>query len=131
MDFRDEVLKALEAARNEKLIGRSLEAKLSVYPSEQVADLLRAVDSDLAQLLIVSPDFLTVYPAGTVAPEAAMKFEDVALLVEKAEGEVCERCRQVKKDVGSDEKLPTLCASCSEIVEANYPEAVAEGFETK
>ncbi|MCD5028273.1 isoleucine--tRNA ligase [Enterococcus asini] len=131
MDFRDEVLKALEAARNEKLIGRSLEAKLSVYPSEQVADLLRAVDSDLAQLLIVSPDFLTVYPAGTAAPEAAMKFEDVALLVEKAEGEVCERCRQVKKDVGSDEKLPTLCASCSEIVEANYPEAVAEGFETK
>ena len=85
MDFRDEVLKALEEARNEKLIGRSLEAKLSIYPSEQVADLLRAVDSDLAQLLIVSPDFLTVYPAGTVAPEA-MQFEDVALLVEKAEG---------------------------------------------
>ncbi|WP_270789270.1 isoleucine--tRNA ligase [Enterococcus diestrammenae] len=131
MDFRDKVLKALEAARNEKLIGKSLEAKLTIYPNEPVAELLKAVDADIAQLLIVSPDYLTVAPVGAEAPAAAQIFDDVALLVEKADGEVCDRCRQVRKDVGADAKLPTLCSHCAEIVEAGFPEAVAEGFETK
>lgn len=131
MDFRDKVLKALEEARNAKLIGKSLEAKLTVYPNEQTATLLKAVDSDLAQLLIVSPDYLEIKAAGTQVPAQAQVFEDVAFLVEKAEGEVCERCRQVREDVGSDEKLPTLCGRCAHIVEENYPEAVATGFETK
>ncbi|HPR80618.1 MAG TPA: isoleucine--tRNA ligase [Enterococcus sp.] len=131
MDFRNDVLKALEVARNEKLIGKSLEAKVTIYPSETVQTLLTAVDTNLAQLLIVSPDFFEVQPAGTEVPEQAQKFENVAILVEKAEGEVCERCRQVKNTVGSQEELPTLCSHCAEIVAQEFPEAVAEGFETK
>ena len=54
LSFRDNVLKALEEARNEKLIGKSLEAKVTIYPSQPLADLLTAVDADLAQLLIIS-----------------------------------------------------------------------------
>lgn len=129
LDFRDNVLKALEEARNAKLIGKSFEAKVTVYPSEPVATLLKAIDSDIPQLLIISPDFFEVAEAGTAVPEDAYVFEDVAILVEKAEGEVCERCRQMRKDVGSHDHLPTLCGHCAEIVEENYPEAVAEGFE--
>lgn len=129
LDFRDNVLKALEEARNAKLIGKSFEAKVTVYPSEPVATLLKAIDSDVPQLLIISPDFFEVAEAGTAVPEDAYVFEDVAILVEKAEGEVCERCRQMRKDVGSHDHLPTLCGHCAEIVEENYPEAVAEGFE--
>lgn len=127
MDFRDKVLKALEEARNEKVIGKSLEAKVTIYPNEQVAVLLTALDADLAQLLIVSPDSFSI--SKDAAPENALAFDDVAILVEKAEGEVCDRCRQVRTTVGEDEKLPTLCASCAHIVEENYPEAVAEGLE--
>lgn len=127
MDFRDNVLKALEEARNEKIIGKSLEAKVTIYPNEQVGTLLTALDADLAQLLIVSPDSFSI--SKEAAPENAMTFEDVAILVEKAEGEVCDRCRQVRMTVGEDEKLPNLCASCAHIVEENYPEAVAEGLE--
>ena len=127
MDFRDKVLKALEEARNEKVIGKSLEAKVTIYPNEQVATMLTALDADLAQLLIVSPDSFSI--AMNTAPENAMVFDDVAILVEKADGEVCDRCRQVRTTVGEDEKLPHLCASCAQIVEENYPEAVAEGLE--
>lgn len=127
MDFRDNVLKALEEARNEKIIGKSLEAKVTIYPNEQVATMLTALDADLAQLLIVSPDSFSI--SKEVAPENAKTFDDVAILVEKADGEVCDRCRQVRKTVGEDEKLPTLCASCAHIVEEHYPEAVAEGLE--
>ncbi|MGM0239160.1 isoleucine--tRNA ligase [Enterococcus sp. AZ103] len=127
MDFREKVLKALEEARNAKVIGKSMEAKLTIYPNEQVATMLKAVDSDLAQLLIVSEDYFSV--ANGEVPENAMKFDDVAVLVEKADGEVCERCRQVRTTVGEDSELSTLCHSCSEIVHKHYPEAVAEGFE--
>jgi isoleucyl-tRNA synthetase len=125
MEFRDNVLKALEEARNSKLIGKSLEAKVTVYPNEQIRQLLVAVDSNLAQLLIVSDFEIST----ETAPKAAVVFEDMAILVAKAEGETCERCRSVRKDVGSDEKLPHLCGRCAEIVEQEYPEAVAEGFE--
>ena len=131
MDFRDDVLKALEVARNEKLIGKSLEAKVTIYPTQPLATLLTAVDTDLAQLLIVSPDFFEVKAVGTEVPTNAQQFENGAILVEKADGEVCDRCRQVKNSVGSNEALPTLCSHCAEIVEKEFPEAVAEGFETK
>ena len=129
LSFRDNVLKALEEARNAKLIGKSLEAKVTIYPSQPLADLLTAVDADLAQLLIISPDFFEIKEVGSAAPEAALQFEDGAILIEKADGEVCDRCRQVRTDVGVDEKLPTLCGRCAHLVEEHYPEAVAEGFE--
>ncbi|WP_265455361.1 isoleucine--tRNA ligase [Enterococcus sp. HY326] len=129
LEFRDKVLKALEEARNEKLIGKSLEAKVTIYPNQEVRDLLVAVDSDLAQLLIISPDFFEVAKAGEAAPANAMSFDDVAILVEKADGEVCQRCRQMRKDVGSHEHLPHICGHCANIVEGEYPEAVAKGFE--
>ncbi|PTO38464.1 isoleucine--tRNA ligase [Enterococcus mundtii] len=129
MDFRDKVLKALEEARNSKLIGKSLEAKLTIYPNQQVNQLLTAVAAVIPQLLIVSPDYFTIMPENTEAPENALVFDDVAILVEKAEGETCDRCRQIRKDVGTDEKLPHLCGRCAQLVEEFYPEAVAEGFE--
>jgi len=129
LDFRDKVLKALEVARNEKQIGKSMEAKVTIYPSEQVATLLKAVDSNLAQLLIVSPDFFDVRPVGEPTPSNAQSFDDVAILVEKAEGVVCDRCRQMKTHVGAHEELPTLCDHCAEVVLSEFPDAVAQGFE--
>ncbi|MGM0138864.1 isoleucine-tRNA ligase [Enterococcus sp. DIV0755b] len=129
LDFRDNVLKALEEARNEKLIGKPLEAKVTIYPNEQVADLLTAIDSDLAQLLIVASDYFTVEKVGTAVPSNAMKFDDVAILVEKADGHVCDRCRQVRKEIGSTPKLPSLCHHCTEIVQESFPEAVEQGIE--
>lgn len=127
MEFRDNVLKALEEARNAKMIGKSLEAKVTVYPNDIVRQLLTAVDADAAQLLIVS-DF-EVAGKDVEAPENAHTFADMAVLVETAVGETCERCRSVKTDVGIDEKLPHLCGRCAAIVEEHYPEAVAEGFD--
>ena len=129
LDFRDNVLKALEEARNEKLIGKPLEAKVTIYPNEQVADLLTAIDSNLAQLLIVASDYFTVEKVGAQVPDNAMKFDDVAILVEKAEGHVCDRCRQVRKEIGADPALPTLCHHCTEIVKEKFSDAVAEGIE--
>lgn len=130
MDFRDDVLKALEVARNEKLIGKSMEAKVTVYPNEQVRALLTALNVNLPQLLIISPDFFTVSEEGLAsAPEAAQKFEDVAILVERAEGHVCDRCRQVKAKLSDHEHLEHVCEHCAEVIESEFPEEAKVGFE--
>ncbi|GEQ37898.1 MAG: isoleucine--tRNA ligase [Tetragenococcus halophilus] len=129
MNFRDKVLKALEIARDEKLIGKSMEAKVTIYPNEQVKSMLTATDANIAQLLIVSPDFFEVEEVGKEVPEEAVVFDDVAILVEKADGPVCERCRQVRSSVGENENFPTMCSHCAAIVEDEYPEAVQASFE--
>ena len=130
MDFRDDVLKALEVARNEKLIGKSMEAKVTVYPNEQVRALLTALNANLPQLLIISPDFFTVSEEGPAsAPEAAQTFEDVAILVECAEGHVCDRCRQVKAKLSDHEHLEHVCEHCAEVIESEFPEEAKVGFE--
>ncbi|WP_242237302.1 isoleucine--tRNA ligase [Streptococcus acidominimus] len=129
MDFRAKAQKALEEARTEKVIGKSLEAHLTVYPSEETKVLLDALNSDLAQLLIVSN--LTI--ADVAAPSGSLAFEDVAFTVERAAGEVCERCRRLDPSVGTNANphLAMVCDHCASVLEANFPAAVAEGFETK
>lgn len=127
MDFRTQAQKALEAARNEKVIGKSLEAHLTVYPSAELAALLADLSTDLAQLLIVSD--LTL--AEGSAPETAVSFDGVAFTVARAAGEVCDRCRRVSTTVAARPYQATICDHCAQVVEANFPEAVAQGFETK
>lgn len=127
MNLRSGVFKALEEARNEKLIGKSFEAHVDLYVSNGVQADLDALNANVRQALIVSA--LDVHPLSE-APENALKFNDeYAVVVEYAEGEVCPRCRMIKTDIGSDADLSTLCASCAEIVRENYPEALAEGLE--
>lgn len=127
MNLRSGVFKALEEARNEKLIGKSFEAHVDLYASNGVQADLDALNANVRQALIVSA--LDVHPLSE-APENALKFNDeYAVVVEHAEGEVCPRCRMIKTDIGSDADLSTLCASCAEIVRENYPEALAEGLE--
>ena len=67
----------------------------------------------------------------SAAPENAMVFEDVAIVVEHAAGEVCERCRRTDETVGKNEheQLHMLCENCAQIVTTEFPEVLEEGFE--
>ncbi|MYV04618.1 isoleucine--tRNA ligase [Furfurilactobacillus milii] len=126
MTLRSDVLKSLEEARDAKLIGRPMEAALDLYVSDHNAEMLEHLHSNVAQLLIVSQ--LQVHPLSE-APETADKYEDVAVVVSHATGDVCQRCRMIKQDVGSDDAYPALCDRCAKIVRAEYPESVTEGLE--
>ncbi|MDR4996730.1 isoleucine--tRNA ligase [Bacillus altitudinis] len=117
MEVRDDVLKALEIARNEKVIGRSLEASVTLYATDEVKDLLASIKEDVKQLFIISE--LTVEDeqnADTSAPE----YTSGRIVVQKAEGELCERSRVISKDVGANPKYPTLSLKNAEIVEKYY-----------
>ena len=96
---------ALEAARNEKKIGKALEAKVALtVPAEDA--FLAEMDADaLADLFIVSQVELTV--GG-----------ELAVSVAEAQGEKCERCWKHHLKVGADAKHPTLCPRCAAVVPA-------------
>ncbi|RVU73887.1 isoleucine--tRNA ligase [Lactobacillus xujianguonis] len=125
MKLRDDVLKALEDARNRKLIGKSFEAAVTIYPDKETKAMLDELNADFREILIVSK--LTI--SDDEAPADVEKLANAAVVVKHAEGEVCPRCRMIRTDIGVDPKLPMLCGRCAEIVEANYPEAVEEGLE--
>ncbi|EGP8596243.1 isoleucine--tRNA ligase [Listeria monocytogenes] len=118
MQIRDNVQKALEFARNEKLIGKSMLAKVTLYVDGEAKTLFDSLEGDFAQLFIVS-DFELVEGLEN-APESAFKSNQVAVQITVAEGETCERCRVVKKHVGVNPKHPTLCGRCADIVVKHY-----------
>lgn len=117
MLIRDDVLKALEVARNDKVIGKSLEAKVTIYVPESLKDVFKTDDIDFAQFFIVS-----MFAEGEVAnaPEQALKLDTVSVLVEPAPGEKCERCWTISETVGTDDTHPEVCARCADVVKTHY-----------
>lgn len=128
MEFRTHAQKALEEARNAKVIGKSLEAHLTVYASDEMKALLASLDSDIGLLLIVSQ--LTIADEAD-KPADAVAFEGVAFSVERAEGEVCERSRRIDPTTRMRSYGVMVCDASAKVIEENFPEAVAEGFEVK
>ncbi|WP_078434414.1 isoleucine--tRNA ligase [Metabacillus halosaccharovorans] len=118
MSLRDDVLKALEVARNEKVIGKSLTASISLYPNADAKALLDSVEEDLKQLFIVSG--FEIAGEYAVAPQHAQTFDTVKIVISQAEGETCERCWIVTPEVGQVEDHPTLCTRCASIVKEHY-----------
>ena len=131
LEFRTSVHKALEMARDEKVIGKSLEASVTVYPDEATKVLLASVaeTENVATLLIVSECIVS----HQAAPEDAVKVGDTAITVAHASGEVCQRCRRIDETVGTNanQHLAEFCDHCASIVAAEFPDAVSEGFEVK
>ena len=97
--------KALEDARNEKTIGKSLEAKIIIRSSEADYDKYVSLADQLKDILIVSGVEVEKGGAETVYEVA------------KAEGEKCERCWCFSKYVGTNHTHPTLCERCAAAVE--------------
>ncbi len=100
MKYRDEILKALEEARTSKVIGKSFNAKLTITLDSKAKKLFTDLNSDLAQLLIVS--------------QLELKDGDAFnVLVEKALGETCERCWMIVPSINSN----GLCPRCQRIID--------------
>ncbi|QTU83619.1 isoleucine--tRNA ligase [Carnobacteriaceae bacterium zg-C25] len=121
-DMRDVVLKALEEARNEKVIGKSFQSKVTIYPTQQLQAFVQKYALNLEQLLIVSD--CEMKDVDATVPENAVSQNGVSVVVSVAQGEVCERCRATKREVGTIEGAPTLCHRCHHIVSKHFPEAL-------
>jgi isoleucyl-tRNA synthetase len=96
---RDDVLRKLEEARVAKLIGSSLEAKVTLETSGSTLELLQRHQNDLRYLFIVSQVELR-------------EGNEVSINVSVADGEKCERCWNYSTHVGESETYPTVCERC-------------------
>jgi isoleucyl-tRNA synthetase len=105
--IRTQVLKALDNARDEKIIGAPLEAAVTLSGGADLHPLLEKFAADLPGFFIVSA--VTLKPSGA-------NTDTLEVQVERASGTKCERCWKYTHDVGSDKELATVCASCAATV---------------
>ncbi|MGM8211822.1 isoleucine--tRNA ligase [Virgibacillus sp. W0430] len=117
MNVRDDVLKALEEARNDKVIGKSLEAKITLTAKDEETKAVLEMIPNVHQLLIVSEAVVS-----TTVSDNAKTYKYVHAVVEKHTGEKCERCWMSSHTVGENEQYEALCTRCAEIVDAHYAE---------
>ncbi len=99
--IKEEVAKALELARINKIIGHSLNAKVIINADKENYEFLNNKAELLQEVFIVS--------------EVEIKEADeLKIDVQPAEGEKCERCWMYSTTVGEDKENPTICHKCSE-----------------
>ncbi len=115
-EHRDDVMKALEIARADKVIGKSLEAKVTIYGDKEnpTMKLLEENRAILETIYIVSEVVLSYdKPEGNVFDETE---SGISVAVSEADGEKCVRCWMYKHDTTVDEHGQHLCHRCKEAV---------------
>ena len=113
-DIRDDVMKALELARAEKLIGKSLEAQVEIFaPHNDVYELLSSFGDELSAIFITSDAKVT---SGS-APEGVFceTVSGIGVKVSAAEGEMCDRCWMHRKN-GKKTEDGFICDRCASVV---------------
>ncbi len=103
--IKNDVYKALEEARADKIIGKSLEAKVFLKLRDEDKETLKPILSNLKQLFIVSDVVLTT--------EDVTKYEYCSVQVQKFEGERCERCWNYFNEI---DLTGNLCPRCHSII---------------
>jgi len=109
LGVREQVLKALEEARNAKQIGKAVEAQVKIAAADPTYSVLARYRDQLRYLFIVSAVTLEQKASGNGTGP-------VAIQVSKAEGAKCGRCWNYSIHVGEDEDYPTVCERCSAVL---------------
>ena len=104
-ELRDTVKKQLEIARENKIIKSSLETSVTLNASGDEYDFIKSVENELAAAFIVSE---------VIVNKTESEF---SVIVNKADGEKCERCWCFSKTVGENSEHPTLCARCAAVIQ--------------
>lgn len=114
--IRDDIKKALEDARKNKIIGSSLDAKVTIYCDNEEYDFIKSIGEKEFAVILISSKVEIVKTSDT---NKGIKGEntDIYIEVDKAEGEKCERCWIYDESVGQNQKHPTLCHRCAQVIE--------------
>lgn len=131
-EIRGEVNKVMEQARNEKLIGASLEAKVLLYvpdtglreqlsqmnPTESIGEGLNV--DELRYLFLASQVALVETSEVVKTAPYYSETELVSVGIIHADGEKCDRCWNYSPTVGQFENDPTICDRCHQALAGNF-----------
>ena len=112
LSFRNEANKAIETARNQGIIGGSLEAELDIYTQNSLFKDLKMLDNELVFILITSK--ANLIEGQCDAPLFKSEVLDCAFNVRKSSAKKCERCWHYEDKVDFDSNYPGLCPRCVE-----------------
>ncbi|MDJ0746013.1 MAG: isoleucine--tRNA ligase [Xenococcaceae cyanobacterium MO_167.B27] len=130
-NLRDEVNKVMEEARQDKVIGSSLDAKVLLYlgdvkwknklASLNPTDSLDAKSVDELRYFFLASQVELLDTMGEIE-KAAYKSESdtVSIAIVKADGEKCERCWNYSTTVGSFTDDPTICDRCNDALKGEF-----------
>jgi isoleucyl-tRNA synthetase len=133
LSIRDHVLSKLESLRQEKVIGKSLEAEVLLGAEPDSLNLLLRYRSALPELFNVSnvtvgaidPDDKLYFLRNRSHVDAVShkfgephKIDTLRLVVERTQSPKCERCWRYVPDVGDDAHYPTVCLRCADALQA-------------
>ncbi len=105
IDLREKVLKELEIARENKMIGNSLEASVHLKIPADKESLFRKYEKELSSLFIVSEVILETHSG-----------KELAASVARAPGSKCLRCWNFSTYVGQSSDYPDFCKRCEDVV---------------
>ncbi len=115
--LRSDVSKALEVSRANKIIGHSLNAKVTIFADGAHYDFVKSIEADLVTIFIISDVELKKLQEAPAEVQNGEEMPGIKIAVEQAPGEKCERCWMYSEYVGKDEKHLTLCRRCSEVID--------------
>jgi len=114
--IRAVVNKAIEPKRKDGVIGKSLDAEITLYVTEDIRTLIASEELDPQEFFIVSKinlDDIANAPADAFEGE---EVENLKIGVEAAPGEKCERCWRICEDLGSDPAYGDACPRCTAVL---------------
>ncbi len=100
--IRETAMRSLEEARQQKRIGKALEAKLTLELPAEPLRIAQQYESSLKELFNVSQVEL--------APAAG---EEIRATTTDADGAKCTRCWNYRTDIGVDPRWATVCGRCA------------------
>jgi isoleucyl-tRNA synthetase len=107
-EVREQVTKALERARQDKVIGHPLDAVVRVRAPQKLFAFLQGFGAELREIFIVSQ----------VVLEQDGVDAGMTVTVGRAAGTKCQRCWVYDTSVGADKEHPEICERCSRAISA-------------
>lgn len=123
LEVKSTVYKALEIARGEKKIGKSLEGKAYIYTNNSdLFKILNKYQFELPTIFIVSQvylvDSLKISQDLKDSAYSMIESNNLMVLITKADGEKCPRCWKYSVDIGANPKHKTICLDCVKAIQA-------------
>ncbi|WFS64197.1 isoleucine--tRNA ligase [Pseudodesulfovibrio thermohalotolerans] len=113
---RSEVNKAIEPKRKDRVIGKSLDAQVTLYAEEEILDLVSTEDIDPREFFIISKLILDEPENAPADAFESEEIEGLQVAVEAAPGEKCERCWRIAENLGTDPAHPDACPRCTAVL---------------
>ncbi|MBT5216424.1 MAG: isoleucine--tRNA ligase, partial [Gammaproteobacteria bacterium] len=110
-DLNEVVSKSLEIARDQNIIGSSLDAELILYLSPEMENFLKPLRDELHFLFITSTVKLKKL---SEMPKGATQGENFAAVVKSVDENKCNRCWHKNSTVGQSKQHPELCSRCED-----------------